>query len=146
MAEIRKRPTKALGKGVTVAATAMGIVAGVFAITKIFNLDGGAERRPPKGCIGAVEGAETCYSDGLSAMKAGHLELAKYDFRESCPPEETMRVTRGCYALAHLLSDGDQQRTYLDRACAHHGSQSIAAACTELDRLSDGGARMARPE
>lgn len=114
---------KGKDKALTAFATVIGIVAGAFAIAKIFHLDGGDEPRAPKGCVATVEGAATCYNDGLAAMKSGDLELAKYDFRESCPPEEKLRATQGCYALAHLCSDTDQRRTYLDRACVQHGSK-----------------------
>jgi hypothetical protein len=51
-------------------------------------------------------------------------------------------LAQGCYELVHLLSDRDQQTKYLDRACAHHRSNGVAAACAELDRLNaeaDGG-------
>jgi len=129
-------------KSLTVLATVVGIVFGAFAISKVFHLDDGHGRRPERGCLANVEGAATCYDDALSAMRSGDSELAKYDFRESCPPEEERRVTQGCHALVRLLSDTDQRRTYLDRACVHHRSNGVPAACAELDRLNgeiDGG-------
>ena len=139
----RKRKDKSL----TVLATVIGIVFGAFAASKIFHLGGGPGPRPERGCLTNVEGGATCYSDGLSAMKSGDRELATYDFRQSCPAEEKLRVAQGCYALAHLLSERDQKTKYLDRACAHHRSNGVGAACGELDRLyveTDGGRSLDR--